>query len=162
MRKIIRDILFSLAILCLLLACAVYIYFVAFRKQSDDYSPKNLVQYLPEETLSSMKEGDNNALKRYLGLQSIDGDWAFYTAKSMMDVDELLIVHSEDDDSQKDVQRAVENRIATQKKTFNGYGTNQTMLLENAIVTQKGNYFFYAVGENAEKWEDVFSEKLRD
>lgn len=162
MRKIIRDILFSLATLCLLLACAVYIYFVAFRKQGDGYTPKSIVQSLPKETLWSMKEGDDNALKRYLGLQSIDGDWAFYTAKSMMDVDELLIVRFEDGDSQDDVQRAVESRIATQKKTFNGYGTNQTMLLENAIVTQKGNYLFYAVGENAEKWEDVFSEKLKD
>ena len=51
---------------------------------------------------------------------------------------------------------AAENRVQSQEKAFDGYGTNQMKLLANAVIETKGNYLFYCVAENPGKYEEVF------
>ena len=51
---------------------------------------------------------------------------------------------------------AAENRVQSQEKAFDGYGTNQMKLLANAVIATKGNYLFYCVAENPGKYEEVF------
>lgn len=161
MRKITKDILFSALTVLLLGALIFYIYLVAFSDGSGDASPEQIAAVLEDDTFSGMVRGDDNTLKRYFHITGLDGEYVVYTAESMMDVDELLIAKTTDPSGIDTLERAVENRLETQKKTFKGYGTDQTALLENAVIQTRGDYFFYAVSENADDWAQAFVEALR-
>ena len=43
-----------------------------------------------------------------------------------------------------------------QKQVFEGYGTDQMALLNNAVVGKKGNYVYYMCGADAQNWRTAF------
>ena len=61
----------------------------------------------------------------------------------------------------KNLEDAVDKRLEDQKRNFHGYGTDQEELLRNAIIMERGSYFFYAVSDQAEQWEEVFLSCIR-
>lgn len=106
---------------------------------------------------SSLEKGDANTLKRLYGLEggAYDG-WFLYTAESMMDVTEVLVVKVSDESQMEDVEAAVNERLSQQKTSFQGYGTNQTALLNHAAQVSRGDYYFFAVSEEIDAWEEAF------
>ena len=72
----------------------------------------------------------------------------------------MLIVKAHSKEDLSPVKDAVDARIASQIKTFEGYGPEQVAMLKNAIVTTKGNYLFYCVSKNPEKYEEVFKDAI--
>lgn len=107
--------------------------------------------------LNGMETGNAGTLKRYFSLdESIYAGYMLYTSENLMNVDELLIVKVTETGQFDALEDAVDERLKNQIQNFHGYGTNQEELLQNAVVTERGNYFFYAVSEHAEQWEDVF------
>ena len=51
--------------------------------------------------------------------------------------------------------------MEAQLAVFRSYGVNQKDLLEGARVLRRGDYLFYAVGEQADRWEDAFLACIR-
>lgn len=99
--------------------------------------------------------------KRIFGLNAEDYEGtAYFKPISQMDVEELLIVKVASDDQMETLEKAVEERIENQKKSFDGYGAAQCALLEKAIVKEKGNFLFYCTSPDAEEYCDRFADAL--
>lgn len=97
--------------------------------------------------MTNMVEGDNKMVKRFYGLDPSEYEACilYYPTTNMM-AEELLIVKLSDMSQQDAVRAAVEQRIATQKNTFEGYGVEQfEMLSSNAVVEIRGNYVLFVV-----------------
>ena len=77
-----------------------------------------------------------------------------------MDAHELFLVKLKDDTQKRTVEDAIEERLNTQLKSFEGYGAEQTALLEGHVLSDKGNYMLYIVGEYAEDAQKAFAESL--
>ena len=99
--------------------------------------------------------------KRIFGLNAEDYEGtAYFKPISQMDVEELLIVKVASDDQMETLEKAVEERVENQKKSFDGYGAAQCALLEKAIVKEKGNFLFYCTSPDAEEYCDRFADAL--
>lgn len=59
-----------------------------------------------------------------------------------MSVNEILVVKVKDKSQVEDVEKAVEERLSTQKKSFEGYGVKQTRLLHSAIDETRGITYY--------------------
>ena len=65
------------------------------------------------------------------------------------------------DESQKEaVQTAVENRLSVQKKNFDGYGIDQTDILNRAEIWSDGSYVCLIVNKDASEWLDALKKIL--
>ena len=101
--------------------------------------------------LSPMSEGDNQMLKRLYGIDgaAYDGVMLYYPASSM-GAEELLLVKLEDGSQQETVRAAMESRRAAQLSNFDGYGADQTAMLENSVIEVKNNFaLFVSAGDPA-------------
>ena len=58
------------------------------------------------------------------------------------------------------VEAAVEGRLSTQKKSFEGYGVEQTKLLKSAIEESKGYYVLLAVSKEADRIDTAFKKSI--
>ena len=81
---------------------------------------------------------------------------AFQIQDDVMDVNELFIVKVPDDAARETVMEAVGAYLEDKTNAFDGYGTNQFGLLSDAILTEKGDYIFFGVSEEAPEWEAEF------
>ena len=97
--------------------------------------------------MSSMLEGDNQMIKRFYGIDpsAFEACYLYYPNTNMM-AEELLIIKLKDVSQQDADRQAVEQRIETQKTTFEGYGVEQFALLsDHAVVEIRGNYVLFVV-----------------
>ena len=51
---------------------------------------------------------------------------------------------------------SAQSHLSSQKNVFEGYGTDQMALLNNAAVGKKGNYVYYMCGADAHSWQHAF------
>ncbi len=125
-------------------------------ESNDDVSNESV-----EGVFDGMGQADALDFKRIFGLNAEDYDGtAYFKPISQMDVEELLIVRLQSDDQAEDLEEAAEERIKNQKTSFDGYGAAQCALLEKAIVKIKGNFFFYCVSPEAEKYYNAFLDAI--
>lgn len=111
--------------------------------------------------LTPMAEGDNQALKRLYGLSASDYENVLlYYPTTNMGAEELLLVQLKDVSQQQSVQTAIENRLDTQKKSFDGYGVDQYAMLENAVVEVQGNYILLVVAADPDPVRKAFTGAL--
>ncbi len=109
----------------------------------------------------SMEQKNVQGLKRYYGLNSADYDGVMlYMSKSSMSAEEVLLVKTKTDEQAREVKQAVEQRLENRKNDFEGYAPEQVQLLEQAQVSVRGRFVFYAVSPNAKHYEDAFSKSL--
>ena len=83
-----------------------------------------------------------------------------YIPDDVMSVNEILVVRVKDESQVESVETAVQDRLATQKKSFEGYGVEQTKLLRSAIEESKGYYVLLAVSEDADSIEAAFKKSI--
>ena len=96
--------------------------------------------------LTPMAEGDNQTIKRLYGLSASDFEGIMlYYPTTNMGAEELLLIKLKDVSQQEDVKSAIESRIETQKKSFDGYGVDQYAMLEKAVIEVQGNYVLLVV-----------------
>ena len=99
--------------------------------------------------LTSMIEGDNQSLKRLYGLSASDYENVLlYYPTTNMGAEELLLIELTDHSQQQTVTAAIEARLSSQKKSFDGYGVDQYAMLEQAVVEVRGNYILLAVARD--------------
>ncbi|MBE6819126.1 MAG: DUF4358 domain-containing protein [Ruminococcaceae bacterium] len=112
--------------------------------------------------LKKMQKGSAGTFKRLYGLDSAQFESvALYWPVSNMDAEELLIVQLKDFSQQQAVKEAIEARLATQKKSFDGYGVEQYALLtESSITDVQGNYILFVVHQDAAKADAAFRDAL--
>lgn len=113
-------------------------------------------------TVSELTKKDMNDAANVFGFDaSVVNEGIYYRVDDIMNVNELLIVRVEDDDSQEALIDAVDRYLESKTESFDGYGTNQFGLLSNAVRTEKGQYVFFGVGEDVLEWETEFLKCLR-
>jgi hypothetical protein len=85
--------------------------------------------------LTKMQEGDNQMIRRLYGLDvsQYEGIVLYYPVTNM-GAEELLLVKMNDKSQQEEVRAAIEKRLETQKKSFAGYGVEQTAMLEKSVI----------------------------
>ena len=108
---------------------------------------------LAELDLTQMQQADNQMVKRLYGLSPSDyeGLTLWYPITNM-EAQEVLVIKLADPAQADAIRAAVEKRLETQKKSFDGYGIEQYDLLTNhSILEVQGNFVLFVVNENAEK-----------
>lgn len=153
MKGIIKKIVF----IVILLALLFYVY--------SDQNAKNVSidkikeALIGDEAVAAMEEGTAKDVMHYFGIDvnSYEGV-IYYKGTEALSVDELLIVKSSSRDAVAPVRDAIDQRVESQIKTFEGYGPEQVALLNDHIVFQKGNYIFYCTSDHSGR----ISEEFRD
>lgn len=101
--------------------------------------------------MSEMQMAENRMIKRLYGISS--GDYenvVLYYPTTNMGAEEILLVQLSDPSQSDALVAAIESRLATQKKSFDGYGAEQTDLLTNfSRIDVQGNYVLFVVNKNA-------------
>ena len=108
---------------------------------------------LAELDLTQMQQADNQMVKRLYGLSPSDyeGLTLWYPITNM-EAQEVLVIKLADPAQADAIRAAVEKRLETQQKSFDGYGIEQYDLLTNhSILEVQGNFVLFVVNENAEK-----------
>ena len=96
-------------------------------------------------------------LKRFYQIEESAAEgYFFYKAPSPMAVEEILIIKASDKKQAEAFLESAQNHLSGEKKIFEGYGTDQMALLNEAIVESRGNYVYYMCGANAGAWRDAF------
>ncbi len=109
----------------------------------------------------TMIKAENRMIKRLYGLSAGDYEGVLlYYPTTNMGAEELLLVKLADPSQSEGVLAAVNGRLATQKKSFDGYGEAQTALLNAAVVDAQGNYILFVVNENAQAIDEAFRKSL--
>lgn len=146
------------------LGALVFLMVLKFTGNRVSHAPMQKVQ---KETLkyvdaAKMQEGTPQMIKRLYGLnpKDFEGICLMYP-KTNMGAEEVLIVKIRDVNGQQDkVKEAVEKRLETQKKNFDGYGTYQYGMLKQSRIVVKGNYILFISGKNPGKVEEAFLKAL--
>lgn len=155
------NFLFTVLTLITIAALGWYIVWVVRNESTGDRPLREVVQEI-SPTFAGMAEGNEGTLKRLYGITGQEcGEYILYSAESMMDVEEMLIVKVNSDAALDLLEKAVQKRLDTQLKKFNGYGTTQTALLNAAVTAERGNWFFFAVHKDADLWQDRFLSAIR-
>lgn len=111
--------------------------------------------------MEELSPAENRMVKRFYGLNPNDYEGAvLYAPQDNMDVHELFIVKLKDVSQKEEVEAAIQERLDTQMKSFEGYGAEQVALLNKHVLVVKGNYVFYMVGEKAKDAQAAFLHSL--
>ena len=110
-----------------------------------------------DSDIISLNKENRSDLKHYYQTddRNIDG-YFFYKAASPMAVEEICIMKANDSTQANALLENASSHLAGQKQIFEGYGTDQMALLNNAVVGKKGNYVYYMCGADAQNWHTAF------
>lgn len=139
-----------------------YIALLVSQENTDDVPVKTISQNMLKVTnTDGMSQGTTQDLKKYYGLNANDYDGVMlYIPDDVMSVNEILVVKLKNQEQANEVEQAVKKRLKTQKSSFEGYGVNQTKLLNSAITETKGNYVMMVISEDAEKIFKAFKNSI--
>lgn len=119
---------------------------------------KNILQVAATD---EMKKGSTQDLKRLYGLNANDYDGTMlYIPTDIMSVNEIIVIKLKDSAQFDSVEKALKNRIDTQLQNFDGYGVEQTKLINSAIIETKGNYMLMAIADNVDDIYKAFKKSL--
>ena len=139
-----------------------YIALLVSQENTDDVPVKTISQNMLKVTnTDGMSQGTTQDLKKYYGLNANDYNGVMlYIPDDVMSVNEILVVKLKNQEQANEVEQAVKKRLKTQKSSFEGYGVNQTKLLNSAITETKGNYVMMVISEDAEKIFEAFKNSI--
>jgi hypothetical protein len=111
----------------------------------------------------AMEQAGAMRLKRAFGLNAAEySEVLYYTPSNTMSVDEFLMIKVQDESQLETIRSAMENRLDAQQKAFDGYGTDQMALLDQAVIYQTGPYICFLVSEDAKQWRDTIKTILKE
>ena len=136
----------------------IYVAVLAFRNGKSSVSFQTVEAAVTEAAdFQNLQLGTGQDLKKFYGLNEKDFDAVcFYYASQSMGVDELLLVASDESEKIEEAEDAAEQRIETQLRNFEGYGEEQTKLLQDAVLIKKGNFFLLAVSHQGDEIKENF------
>lgn len=153
-----------MAIRCILV---VILLVVMISTQLSGKVSKASVDEISKKIVSSINVGDkmekssNRMFKKMYGLNAGDYDeLIFYKPATGMAAQEMLLIKLKNIAQSEEVVTAIEERLSSQKNSFEGYGVEQSALLDKAIIDARGNFVFYIVHEQASDADHVFRNSL--
>lgn len=149
--------------LLLILTLVAFLRGVYTSADAADVSMESIRTAMLEKTkISSLQECHERKLLQFMGINYQNYDsYIYYKSKESLGVDEVLVVKVKNTSDLEGLKDAVESRIKSQEKVFDGYGTEQMKLLKNGIVETKGKYLFYCVSEDSAQYEEVFRDAVQ-
>ena len=131
-------------------ALCVFLYFMLSANRESRAAFSDVQEaVISSADLTTMAEGYNQTFKRLYGLSASDYENVLlYYPTTNMGAEELLLIQLKDISQQQAVKDAIENRLDTQKKSFDGYGVDQYAMLEKAVVEVQGNYILLVVADD--------------
>ena len=154
MTGIVKKIVFGVILLA-------FLFYVYSDQNAKDVSMDKIKEaMLKDESVAAMEEGTARDVMHYFGVDVNSYERVIYfKGMEALSVNELLIVKGASRDAVAPVRDAIDSRVDSQIKTFDGYGPEQVALLNDHIAFQKGNYIFYCTDEHsgriAEEFRDV-------
>ena len=143
-------------LLILVLAGFIFLQLSTNRESTADFSGVQEAVLAAADT-ETMVESDNMMFKRLYGLDAGDYDAVMlFTPTTNMGAEELLLVKLRDLSQQETVVTAMETRIETQIGVFEGYGVEQTAMLEKAVLEVQGNYILLVVAADPSPVKQAF------
>lgn len=142
----------------LVLFLAVYLTVLYTSDSAKNVPMEQITQTLKQNSdISSLNKETRSDLKHYYQTddRTIDG-YFFYKAASPMAVEEICIMKASDNAQANILLESANSHLSSQKQVFEGYGTDQMALLNNAVVGKKGNYVYYMCGADAQDWRTAF------
>ena len=158
-----KNIIFGALRWSIVIAFAVLLIVLASQNKISKAAMEDVSAAVSESIdLNKMKKGSESTFKRLYGLDSAAFESVvLYWPASNMDAQELLVVQLKDLSQQEQVKEAIAARLATQKKSFDGYGVEQYALLSDSFITDvQGNYILFVVHEECAKADSAFREAL--
>lgn len=133
-----------------------------WEKQAEDLPLSEVESELfADRTLEGAEKADESKLRRLCALNASDyAEVLYYCPASNMDVDEFLLVKLTDASQKEAVETALENRLSVQKKNFDGYGIDQTDILNRAQIWSDDRYVCLIVNQDASGWLDALKKIL--
>ena len=146
----------------MVLVFVVYIIFLVSRQGGNDVTVKTISEnILKVAKTEGMTKGTTQDLKKYYGLNSNDFDGVMlYIPDDVMSVNEILVVKLKDRSQAEEVEKAVENRRKTQKNNFEGYGVQQTKLINSSVMVSRGYYVLFTISEDADAIYEAFKKSI--
>ena len=150
-----KKVFFAEVLAVLLLAGVMAV--LLYRKTPADVPLDDVNRRLQENcSLSGMEEAGDLRMKRAFLLNAADyEEYLYYAPDNTMSVNEILIVKCADESAFPGISEAFSERLAVQKKNFDGYGTDQTALLNQAKTGFDAPYAWFLVGADADEWLDT-------
>lgn len=146
----------------LTLAIAGFIFSMCFTGINSKTDVNTAVEaVLPYMDTEKVKLGDANMVQKLYGvdINEFEGATLYYPV-SNMDADELFIVKLKDPSQQETVRNAMQSRLNTQLDNFDGYGDEQTAMLNASHIYVSGNYAIFISGNNADDGLAAFKKAL--
>ena len=142
--------------LILIIVCLALFIIIMISRSSSGNTPVSEVKEAVSSLagINELQEKDDTAAARSFGF--VPSEYIYYKSNNIMDVRELFIAKASDYDEMEQIKSSVRSRLDIQIENFTGYGTNQLDMLENAVTVEKGDYYFYAVGDEAGEWQSAF------
>lgn len=112
------------------------------------------------DTESLIRQEDSK-FKRNFGLNSADYDGVmYYSSGFSISAEEVLMVKAKRTDQIQEITSSIEKRIDSRINDFEGYAPEEVKLLEDAVLSVRGCYVFFAAAPDAEDYLKTFGSSL--
>lgn len=118
------------------MVCLLIVPFFRGVKQPDMTYVKEIVSKQAKK-IGCVQKNERDFMSMYHIKQSEYKNLVYYGPSSYLDVMEIMVVYAPD---HPDIYQKVFDHIESQKKSFEGYGVEQTKLLTNAYVASYKDY----------------------
>ena len=138
----------------------IYVVFLVTREGDNTVSVDTIEKNITKAVkLEGMKKGTTQDLKKYYSLNANDYEGiSLYIPDDVMS--EILVIKVKNGSQIETVEKAVESRVNTQEKNFEGYGVEQTKLIHAAIIETRGRYVLLAVSKDADRIDAAFKKSI--
>ncbi|SHK22210.1 DUF4358 domain-containing protein [Hespellia stercorisuis] len=125
--------------------------------------PFDTIEKAVEKTLDteSVSKTTNQGLKRYYGLNAADYDGVMlYVSKSSLSAEEVLLLKVKNNEQIEEVQNAIVSRKDRRRSDFEGYAPDEVALINNSVLSVRGQYIFFVISKNASEYKTAFAKSL--
>lgn len=110
---------------------------------------------------SGLTRQDDSRLKRNFGLNAADYTGVlYYSADSNISASEVLLIQVRDEKQTAQVVDAINARKEARMEDFESYIPEEAKLLRDARQSVRGNYIFFAVSSDADRYLSIFNKSL--
>lgn len=142
----------------MVLFLTVYLGFLYFSDYAQDVPMDKIAASMEKEAAAAdLKKQSLTDLRRFYRIDGNETEgYYFCKSPSPMAVEEILIVKGRDKKQAETFLENAQKHLTDQKKIFEGYGTDQMALLNDAIVESRGAYVYYFCGKEAPLLRKLF------
>lgn len=154
--------IFSIVKAALLVLLLVFIVWDLRGDSLSDADPQKVAEAVAKAGgFGEISPAEARMIKRFYGVNPNDYEGAvLYAPADNMDAHELFVVKMKDVSQKEALEKAINERLDTQLKSFEGYGAEQTALLKKHVLLVQGNFALYVVGEKATDAQKAFLDSL--